>query len=180
MDAAHRSSIEHYNSYISSHSPRAIDYFGRAMDFYTLENYNKAINDIDKAIALTPDFTLAYLLRSQARYIGYKSSDKQEKDSTAISEAINDIDKAILYSPYMPVAFYNKGVLLAESGKYVEALDALTRAIEIKPDFGEAYYNRGFIYLTLGDKSSAFPDLSRAGELGIVTAYPLLKKMTSN
>ncbi|WP_368409635.1 tetratricopeptide repeat protein [Duncaniella muris] len=56
-------------------------------------------------------------------------------------------------------------------------MEALTRAIELKPVFGEAYYNRGFVYLSLGDKSSALPDLSRAGELGIVAAYPLLKRM---
>ena len=77
----------------------------------------------------------------------------------------------------MPVAYYNKGVLLAESGNYVEAIEALSRAISLKPDFGEAYYDRGYVYLALGDKTSALPDLSRAGELGIVAAYPLLKRM---
>lgn len=79
----------------------------------------------------------------------------------------------------MPIAYYNKGVILAEMGDYTSALQAFTKAIELKPDFGEAYYNRGYVYLNLGNKDSAFVDLSRAGQLGIVPSYNLLKRMSS-
>ncbi|MDE5671912.1 MAG: tetratricopeptide repeat protein, partial [Duncaniella sp.] len=67
-DETHRSSINFYNSYIANHPPRAIDHFGRAMDLYTIEDYDNAIADLDKAIELTPDFALAYLLRAQNLY----------------------------------------------------------------------------------------------------------------
>lgn len=65
----HFSSIDYYNSYLSTHEPRAIDYIGRAMDFVTVRNYAAAISDLDRAISLTPDFSLAYYLRAQARYL---------------------------------------------------------------------------------------------------------------
>ena len=52
----HFSSIDYYNSYLSTHEPRAIDYIGRAMDFVTVRNYAAAISDLDRAISLTPIF----------------------------------------------------------------------------------------------------------------------------
>lgn len=179
LEGPHRQSISYYNSYIANHAPRAIDYFGRALDFISLHEYEKAITDLNEAIRLTPDFALAYLLRSQAKYENLKASGEpgQALSREGISEAIADIDETLHHSPFMPIAYYNKGVLLAESGNYVEAIDAFTRAISLKPDFGEAYYDRGYVYLSLGDKTSALPDLSHAGELGIVSAYPLLKQM---
>ncbi|MDE6306823.1 MAG: tetratricopeptide repeat protein, partial [Muribaculaceae bacterium] len=64
----HFESIEYYNSLLSTRTARSVDYFGRAMDFMTIRNYKAAIGDLDKAVALTPDFTLAYLLRAIARY----------------------------------------------------------------------------------------------------------------
>lgn len=179
LEGPHRESISYYNSYLANHTHRAIDYFGRAMDLISLHDYDNAIKDLDEAVKLTPDFALAYLLRAQSRYeiLKAKSEPGQPLSREGIGKAIADIDETLHHSPFMPVAYYNKGVLLAESGNYVEAIEALSRAISLKPDFGEAYYDRGYVYLALGDKTSALPDLSRAGELGIVAAYPLLKRM---
>lgn len=182
-DETHRSSINFYNSYIANHPPRAIDYFGRAMDLYTIEDYSNAISDLDKAIELTPDFALAYLLRAQIRYSMKGRMNRESRtllSANETEEILHDIDNAIRLSPFMPVAYYNKGVILAETGRLDDAVKAFTRAIELKRDFGEAFYNRGFVYLTMGDKAKAFPDLSRSGELGIVPSYSLLKRMTSD
>ncbi len=182
---AHFNSIQYYNSYLAGHTPRAIDYLGRAMDFITLKDYDNAIADLDRAIALTPDFTLAYLLRANSRYLSSKQPRTDSKTGLSSSSmraenrAIADLDSVIKLSPRMPIAYYNKGVILTESGDYTSALQAFNKAIELKPDFGEAYYNRGYVYLNLGNKDAAFTDLSRAGQLGIVPSYNLLKRMSS-
>lgn len=188
---AHFNSIQYYNSYLSSHTPRAIDYLGRAMDFITLRDYENAISDLDKAISITPDFTLAYLLRANARYLASKLTDTDEpttgdknkiipaKEISAANLSLSDLEMVIKLSPSMPIAQYNKGVILAETGDYTSALQAFNKAIELKPDFGEAYYNRGYVYLYLGNKDAAFADLSRAGQLGIVPSYNLLKRMSA-
>lgn len=181
-EQSHRSSIDFYNSYIANHPPRAIDFFGRAMDFYTVGDFGRAISDLERAIELTPDFTLAYLLKAQIKYIE-KRREKGDDNSRIIlspadiADIMTDIDEVIRLSPFMPVAHYNRGVLLAEAGMLEEAVKSFTQAIKLKPNFGEAYYNRGFVYLTLGDKDKALPDLSRAGEYGIVPSYSLLKRM---
>ena len=185
LEERHRSSINFYNSYIANHSPRAVDHFGRAMDLYTIEDFDNALKDINTALELTPDFALAHLLRAQINYLRKQKTGKSAEGARKIlrpedvADVLADIDATIALSPFMPVAFYNKGVILAETGQLEEALKAFSRAIELKPGFGEAFFNRGYVYLTLGDKEHALPDLSRAGEFGIVQSYPLLKRMTS-
>lgn len=181
-DNIHRASIEYYTSYIANHPSRAVDFLGRAMDFITIREYDKAETDLTRALELTPDFTLAYFLRAQARYLKVREylqniSSPRQLPLKDLKGALDDLETVESLSPSMPVASYNKGVMLAEAGAYDEAIKAFSRAIELKPDFGEAYYNRGFVYLSIGDSSKAFPDLSRAGELGIVPSYFLLKRM---
>nr|MDE6491313.1 tetratricopeptide repeat protein [Muribaculaceae bacterium] len=187
----HFESIEYYNSLISSRTPRAIDYFGRAMDFMTIRNYRSAIDDLDKALALTPDFTLGYFLRSIARYRLMQAerssipTDASPAELQALSQNIKlsmtnimaDLDKAIELSPRFAMAYFNKGNMLLEGRDYTSALSAYNKAIEHKPDLGEAYYNRGYVYFRLGNKEAGSADLSKAGELGILPSYNLLKRM---
>lgn len=171
--AKHFSSVDYYNSYISTHQPRPIDYIGRALDFITLKNYTAAIADLDKAVAITPDHPVAYLLRAQARY-------RQSDDiptNLKLQMVLADVDRALELSPRNAIAWFNKGNLLFEIGNYTSALSAYSKAIELQPDLGEAFYNRGYIYLKLGNQALGIADLSKSGELGVVSAYNLLKRI---
>ncbi|MBD5173461.1 MAG: tetratricopeptide repeat protein [Bacteroidales bacterium] len=186
----HFESVEYYNSYIATHTPRAIDFFARGMDFMTLRDYPAAVTDFTKAIEVTPDFTLAYMMRAIARLRGLQAAsamDNHSIDAGAISaesermakkSAMADIDKTISLSPDMAIAHYNKGVLLLENSDYTSAINAFTKAIELRPELGEAYYNRGFAFFRLGNAKAGTADLSRAGELGVVPSYSLLKRMS--
>lgn len=187
----HFASIKYYDSYLDTHKPRAIDYFGRAMDYYTLHNYSAAVSDLDKAIELTPDFTMAYFMRAVARHeqavADMAISDKHSAqggiqaaaDARMIrAEIMADLDKVAELSPRMAFVYFNRGNLAVESGDLTSALSAYTKAIEAKPDMGEAYYNRGYVYMKLGNKEAGVADLSKAGELGIVPSYNLLKRMS--
>ncbi|MBD5254177.1 MAG: tetratricopeptide repeat protein [Barnesiella sp.] len=190
---AHFSSIDYYTSYLSTHKARPIDFFGRAMDYITTRNYDQAITDLDRAIELAPDFTVAYLMRADARARNIMTDIVHEPDQSAPAGAqvtlasreaidnwqmvIADLDRVAKLSPDMAIAHYNKGVVLARLQDFTSALRAFSRAIELKPDFGEAYYNRGYVYLHLGNRDAGTTDLSKAGELGIVPSYNLLKRM---
>lgn len=190
----HFESIEYYNSYLSSHTPRAIDYFGRALDFSVTRNYKAAIADLDRAIAINPDFVLAYFLRAIVKYSIYRieknipipSPDKQNdlgkmievNKHAALESIVSDWDKLISLQPRMAIAYYNKANTLLEMTEYHKAIEAYNNAIKIEPTMGEAYYNRGYIYLKLGYKDSGIADLSKAGELGIIPSYNLLKRLT--
>ncbi len=171
--AKHFDSVEYYNSYISTHEPRSIDYIGRALDFITLKNYSAAIADLDKAAAITPDHPVVYLLRAQARYHSSDDIPANVKHQMVLA----DLDKAIELSPRTAVAWFDKGNLLFEAGDYTSAMAAYAKAIELQPDMGEAFYNRGYIYLKLGNQERGVADLSKSGELGVVAAYNLLKRI---
>ena len=189
----HFASIEYYNSYIATHTPRAIDYFARAMDFMTIRNYKNAIDDFTRAIELTPDFVPAYFMRAIAKNkLAILERDQAPTEANSpeeftpanaklqaeLREIISDYDKVIELSPQMAFAYYNKGVVLAEAGDNTSALSLFSTAISLKPDFGEAYYNRGFIYMQLGQRQKGSDDLSKAGELGVIPSYNLMKRMT--
>lgn len=187
----HFQSIEYYNSYIATHTPRAIDYIGRALDFLTVRDYQSAEKDIDRAIAMMPDYAVSYMLRAQARYGNYilernEVSDAPASDAMvraglrmkALDDILADIDKAIELSPRTAILYFNKGNILFEREDYDAAAEAYTKAIELKHDMGEAFYNRGYLYLKAGNRKAGIDDLSKAGELGIIPAYNLIKRIS--
>lgn len=171
----HFASIEYYTSLLATHAPRAIDYFGRAMDYVMLRNYGAAQEDLTRAIALTPDFALAYFERALTRFKALQASENPLNVEMRL--VIADFDRALELSPNMAFALYNKGNVFAAMQDYTSALAAYNQAIQTKPDLGEAYYNRGYVYFQLGDRERGSADLSRAGELGVVPSYNLLKRM---
>lgn len=185
----HFESIDYYNSYIATHTPRAIDYIGRALDFITTRDYDAAIADIGRALALTPDFAPAYMLRGQANYHKYELMGHDPDTSVdavtratlrtkKLNDALDDYNKAVELAPATAPAWFNKGNILIELEDYTSALASFSRAIELKDDMGEAYFNRGYVYLKLGNRAAGIADLSKAGELGIVGAYNLIKRIS--
>ncbi len=183
----HENSIDYYTSYLATHAPRAIDYFGRGMDFMTVRNFAAAESDFSKAIESSPDFTLAWLMRGVARWMHLNADETTTsgRDDAAsmlyrsrVDAVIADCVKACELSPGMAAAYYNLGTVQVTCRDYAAARATLDRAIKLNPSMGEAYYNRGYAAMMMGDKEAAFNDLSRAGELGIAPAYSVLKRMT--
>lgn len=174
----HRKSIDYYNSWLATHPARAADYLGRSVDLFTLHDLDGALQDLDRAIQLSPDFALAWLQRGVVRW---RSAEVQELRGdlrrALVEAALADLDEALRLSPNMAVAWYDRGCILAAEGLWSQARDAFSQALAQRPDFGEAFFNRGYTLMMLGDKESAFADLSRAGQLGIAPAYNLLKRM---
>lgn len=188
--AAHFSSIDYYNSYLSTHKPRTVDYIGRAMDFMTLRDYVAAERDLDRALELSPDLAIGYMMRAQARFHRREVEMQSTPDVTldavtrasiakkTLDDVIDDMRMTIERSPMMAEAWYNLACAYIAAEDYTSALSALNKTIELKPDMGEAWYNRGFIYLRLGNERLGIADLSRAGQLGIIPAYNLIKRFT--
>lgn len=187
--ARHFQSIEYYNSFLSTHPGRPVDFVGRALDFLTVRDYLNAERDATRAVELAPDLALGYLIRAQARYGQYLLARDGRGDShdaltraslsrQALDLVAEDLDTVCRLSPGLAAAWYNKGNVLFESGDPEGAAAAYTEAIRIKPDFGEAFFNRGYMYLQQGRQADGIADLSKAGELGIVPAYNLIKRIS--
>ncbi|MCM1110958.1 MAG: tetratricopeptide repeat protein [Clostridium sp.] len=191
----HFASIDYYTSYISTHTPRPIDYFGRGMDYMMVHNYQEALADFIRATELDPRFTLAWFMRAVSRYRDLKTAPADADQPSQAHQGqfkgfpgvsgelagmrlvLADLDHTLELSPEMAVAWYDKGVVLAEMKDYEGAMEAFNQAIRIRPAFGEAYFNRGYVEFRRGHRQAGQADLSRAGELGVVPSYNLLKRM---
>lgn len=194
--------IRHYSSLLMSSEPRAIDYFGRAMSYMMVKDYESAVNDLIEAVRLSPQFVLGYFARSVARMCQMEvmregntdteltsaySARKAERETIGELKAVNDrymaesvlddLDKVLELSPNQVYAYFNKGNIYLSFNDYTAALACYTSAINIRADFGEAYFNRGMVYLQLGNIEKGVADLSKAGELGIMASYNVLKRM---
>ena len=194
----HFANIEYYNGLMTSAKPRSVDYFARGMDYLLVKNPEAAIKDADAAIALSPKFTLAYILRADARFVQYRMTQAlnaatgdldgapdassramlhQSQEKTYLDKMQADLDQVIKLSPKNVYAYYNKGNVYMLQGDLTSAISCYNTAIELKPDLAEAYYNRGLMYLRMGNKTQGVSDLSKAGELGVLPSYNVLKRM---
>lgn len=185
---------DEFTSLISkSDAPRPIDFFARGVARSMLKNYDGAIADFTKAIVSSDDFTAALFARSNAytqkgmmenMNIDISSDISQtDKDNTFLRRnadlqlAMADLDELLSIDPSMLYAWYNKGYIYYLIEDYTSAIQAYNRALEIDPEFGQAYFNRGLAYIHQGNRKNAFSDLSKAGELGVLEAYNILKRL---
>lgn len=203
----HFASINDYSRLIEINPANPLAYFGRAIDFMLVQDFASALDDLNKAVMTSNNFTMAYFLRAvvRAKQIEYELStaseqnlDFQAKRKSGGSDFISmgiaslggenlkmeyemvlrDYEKVIEDAPRFIYAYYNRGNLRCSQQDYRGAIADYTKAIELRPDFGDAYYNRGLVYLKQGNTAAGTADLSKAGELGVVAAYNLLKRLS--
>lgn len=170
--------------------------FERGISQSLIKQYTNAVARFSEAIQLNPTNPFLYINRAatRAEMIDFISSIDNSYQSISFDsdpakrlhnntsrtysydEAIEDINKAIKLYPEFAEAYYNRANLMAISGDLPAAYDDYTRAIELDPNMGEAYYNRGVVQILLKDTRNGCMSLSRAGELGITSAYDLLRQ----
>ncbi len=90
----------------------------------------------------------------------------------------HDLDKVIELAPDFVYAYYNRGNVLSLLKDYRAAIVDYDRAIQLDPKFADAYFNRGLTHIFLGNNKQGIQDLSKAGELGLFTAYNIIKRIT--
>lgn len=81
-------------------------------------------------------------------------------------------------SPGFVYGWFNRANVRCAQKDFRGAILDYNEAIRLRPDFGEAYFNRGLVYLKQGNEKEGIADLSKAGELGIVGAYNILKRLS--
>ena len=180
----------------NAESPDWIMHFERGISQSLIKQYTNAVNSYTEAIQLNPSNPFIYMNRAttRAEMIDFISSIDNSYQSITFDsdpakrlhhsttrtysydEAIEDMNKAIKLYPELAEAYYNRANLMAISGRLPEAYDDYTRAIELEPELGEAYYNRGLVQIYMKDTRKGCMDLSKAGELGIASAYDILRQ----
>jgi tetratricopeptide (TPR) repeat protein len=133
---------------------RNVVYFYRGSAYLQLADYERAITDYDRAVALNPDDAEVYNNRGTA----YAEQGQYER-------AIADFDQAIALKPNDAEAHNNRGLAYANLGQYQRAIADFDQAIALQPDYALAYYNRGIIYKFSGEKAKAVADFRKVLEL---------------
>ena len=101
--------------------------------FYKEKNFSKALEFINKAIKINPNFAEAYNEQGNAL------NELKQPQS-----AIESYDKAININPRYSEAHYNKGLVLHELKKIELAIQSYDQAIKINPNHARSHNNKAF------------------------------------
>jgi tetratricopeptide (TPR) repeat protein len=146
--------LAYYCKLITLNPNDADAYFGRALAYERLSDWNHALDDYNKTIELKSDFANAYMGRGNSYFNLLK-----------YDEALSDYSKAIELNLNFEGVYRNRGLCYAIKGDNDQAIADYDRAISLKSDFVEAYYDRGRAYLEKGDIQKAVADFRKVLEL---------------
>ncbi|CAD8071783.1 unnamed protein product [Paramecium sonneborni] len=119
---------------------------------FGLDEYEEeALNLIDKAIEINPQYEIAYNNKAFAllRLLRYK-------------EAITCCQKAIKLNPKFSFSYNNIGYCLINLNRKQEAIKWLDKAIELNPQLAQAHKNRGEALIYLNQLNEALNFLDQA------------------
>lgn len=198
---AHFEAINEISTRLANDDNNADIYFNRALEFALVQDFNSAVEDLNKAIAIRPNFMLAYFCRATVRYklVEYVKSTLDPTAKNSVENSINskdktkkttienqsmfdvelimrDYEKVNELNPDFTFSYFNKANILCTQKDFRTAILNYSKSIEIDPDFAEAYFNRGLTYLFIGEDAKGLADLSKSGELGIYKAYNLIQR----
>jgi tetratricopeptide (TPR) repeat protein len=126
----------------------AEEYYSRAVEKYTWENYRGAIKDLNNSIILEPT-AKAYTLRGLA---------KMKRTVSDVYSAIKDFDEAIILNGSSIKALTNRGVARLKIGDYEGAESDFSKVIELEPNNVRGYKGRAKARKTLNNLSGANED----------------------
>lgn len=138
--------------------------FARSLDFYLVQDFASAIEDLNQAIIIEGNFFPVYFNRALIRYkqLEYQKMEKEydlkanpgEKSAVKAADyemVKRDLDKVIELAPDFVYAYYNRGNVLSILKDYRAAIVDYDRAIQLDPKFADAYFNRGLTHIFLGN-----------------------------
>ena len=172
-----------------SGTEKADDYLLRGGFYLSSGDYPAAIADFSAITARETDNLLALFNLANARMMMYDYIESvDDKTPRVVGERPNEIRKVdyslvlegyrrcLEIDPDFVFARFNIGNVYAKNGEIDKAIEAYTQVIRQDRELAEAYFNRGLLYIYIGQKAQASADLSKAGELGITSAYNIIKR----
>ena len=132
----------------------AVDWVNKALSLWNGKKYTnpeKAIEYLNNAIKLQPDYADAYGNRGNA----YGNLGQQQR-------AIEDYNEVIRLQPDYAYAYNNRGFAYYGLGQYKRAIEDFNEAIRLQLDDVLAYNNRGNAYDKLDQPQRAIKDYNEA------------------
>lgn len=149
----------------------------RAVAYSSLQNFDDAIDALTTHLLMDSTSVLGLWQRAACQT---KKNEFQASQGTLVdmktANVLMDLTAAIRIAPHNAYLLYNRGNVYVLRKDYQRAIDDYTAALTIDPRLAEAFYNRGLALIDSGHTPQGISDLSKAGELGLYTAYSLIKK----
>ena len=144
-------------------------YCSIASEYYQFGQYQSAVANYDRALALNSPFLKAAGLDLKA--FGWRAVCLLNLRQDA--QAIKDCDAWIIEHPKYAPVYQIRGCAYIDQGQYEKAIADCSRAIELDPKFARAYDRRGIAYAFLKQYQKAVDDCSKAIELNpkLIRAY---------
>jgi tetratricopeptide (TPR) repeat protein len=127
-------------------------YYKRGTAYNVRQVYDKAFDDFNQTVLLSPNSIIGYLGRSSS-YINFK------KD---YDRAIADCNAVIRINPQSSAAYYNRGISYYNKSDHDNAIADYTLAIRYNSRDFAAYNNRALSYEVKGNIRAAIDDLRKA------------------
>ncbi len=140
--------------FIIESKKRPVDFWSEGYDLIQRQEYDNAIDVLDKSIELSPRFALSYYYR------GYAYLRKGD-----FNRAILDFEKSISLDPNLSDAYAGLALADVKLRDYKRAIEAATKAIMLNPQDSVSYYNRGVAYSNLKEYEEAYRDFDAAVSL---------------
>jgi tetratricopeptide (TPR) repeat protein len=130
-------------------------YWLRGWAYYSNKQYQSAMNDYDRAIAMSSPGNPQYYNDRGLIWLAVGNNDR----------AMQDFDQAILLKSDFAIAYVNRGGALRNLKRPNEALVALTTAIEHDPKERSAYENRAFVNEDASNWRAVYDDATKVIQL---------------
>lgn len=152
----------------------------RAVAYSVMQNYDAAITDLTAYVQIDSTAAMAYYQRGVCLMMISEFNVSQGMNAQLqMARAMSDFDTAVKLNSKNAYIYFDRANLYIRQKNYGKAIDDYTTAIALNANLAEAYYNRGLARMQSGDKPGGVTDLSKAGELGLYSAYSIIKKSGS-
>lgn len=155
----------------------------RALDYYHVRDFENAIADMNDFLQQDPSSLVGLMLRAQCRFAQLEVSKATASASDLRLGYLmvqQDYNRALELQPDSPYLLYNAACLMVQLSDYSGALQLFDKALAVDAKFPDAYYSRGVTHILAGQVEQGLTDLSQAGELGLYTAYSLIKHYSTH
>ncbi|MBF0280782.1 MAG: tetratricopeptide repeat protein [SAR324 cluster bacterium] len=139
-------------------------YNTRGNAYAGLLQYDLALQDYNRTLALKPNHSAAYNNRGNVHF-----------ELNQYDQALQDYNRALAVNPKIKIAtepytnpdliYYNRGRVLLKLKQYQAALDDFNQSLAINPDVPDAYYRRGEVFFILKKFQRALQDYTRTLDL---------------
>ncbi len=180
----HFSSINYYSRELEVSSNNALAYFARSIDFLLVQDFQGAIEDLNKVILLQSDFSLAYFNRAVVRLKqietdAMNNNDVGLDDSSLKLNIINTGSFNLKKNNHVAsgsVSRVNDNFNDKKRIDFEMVMRDYDKAIDLDPSFVYAYFNRANLSCMQRHYDQALIDYNKALELNPVFAEALFNR----